>query len=347
MRVHYERFLGDDFVLKDFSMDSECLKGNPLGDPTERSHPMLAPPQGQEGLPLVVILVGFTGFGHKLLNKGSLWEETLPERLARGMAAGDIPPAVFLWPSCETALGGSQYRNSAATGEYETHLMSELIPRVESEGGCGGAGARVIAGKSSGGYGALTLVMRNPGFFRAAACHAGDMGFEGYANEFLPALSCWHKHGGPKEFLGALSKGQISMGHAEHAALDVLGMASCYAPNAEAPLGFDLPVDPETGEPDVESFQRWFEHDPVRMVESEQYADALRNLDELYLDAGERDEFGLQWGLRRFVKRLQAADIEHHVEYFNGGHFDMDARYEISLPKILRPTVQSSKPTGS
>ena len=106
-------------------------------------------------------------------------------------------------------------------------------------------------------------------------------------------------------------------------------------------------LDPETGEPDAESFQRWFEHDPVRMVESEQYADALRNLDELYLDAGERDEFGLQWGLRRFVKRLQAADIDHHVEYFNGGHFDMDARYEISLPKILRPIAQSSKPTGS
>jgi hypothetical protein len=58
--------------------DSEALRGNPLGDPAERHSPLLVPADGGAGLPLVVVLVGYTGFGHKVLNRPSLWSENLP-----------------------------------------------------------------------------------------------------------------------------------------------------------------------------------------------------------------------------------------------------------------------------
>jgi poly(3-hydroxybutyrate) depolymerase len=168
----FQRELAGGAQLMGFVLDSDALQGNPMGDPTQRMHPLLTPSCGGDGLPLVVVLTGFTGFGLKVLSKTSLWEENLPERIARMMSDGLIPPAVYLWPSCETKLGGSQYMNSTATGNYETMLLEELIPAVESATGAGGT-RRIVAGKSSGGYGALTLVMRNPGYFSAAACHSG------------------------------------------------------------------------------------------------------------------------------------------------------------------------------
>ncbi|PCH82824.1 MAG: hypothetical protein COB96_01580 [Planctomycetota bacterium] len=339
MSLIYERQLAGA-TLRNFAFDSAVLRNNPMGDPTLRDNPLLVPEQGAKGLPLVVMLVGFTGFGQKVMSKSSLWGETLPERLARATAAGDIPPAVYLWPSCETRLGGSQYMNSSATGRYQDYLIGELVPAVEAELGCGGSGSghgRHVAGKSSGGYGALTLAMRNPGFFDGCASHAGDMGFDsGYRREFPEALSCWRRHGGPAEFLAALHSGEVLLGSPEHAALDALAMASCYSPNPDSELGFDLPVNPETGEPNFSVWERWLACDPLFMVEQEDHAAALRQLDTLYLDAGESDEFALQWGLRRFIPQLEKMKVPHHAEFFSGGHFNIDHRYETSLPLLLK-----------
>jgi hypothetical protein len=336
--VFESTFHGASF--RNFSFESTVLKGNPLGDPVERDNPLLLPESGTEGLPLVVILMGFTGFGRKVMSKTSLWGDTLPERIARATQAGKIPPAVYLWPSCETRLGGSQYRNSEGTGRYEDYALSELFPAVEKEFNCGGEGNRVIAGKSSGGYGAFTLCVRNPGYFTACACHAADMGFEsGYRREFPEALNVWRRYGGPAAFLEKLESGELSMGTPEHAALDAMAMSSCYSPNPDSELGFDLPVDTETGEPIDEVWDRWVVHDPLNLVLEESNASALRELKLLFLDAGECDEFALQWGLRRLIPRLEKMDIAHRAEFFDGGHFNTDHRYETSLLLLLSELV--------
>ena len=331
--MRYEREV-HGATLTVFPLESRALRGNPLGDPALRHSPLLGPAAGGAGLPLVVVLVGYTGFGHKVLNRPSLWAENLPERFARATAAGALPPAVYLWPSCETRLGGSQYLNSAGTGRYEDFLVEELVPAVEAAHGCGGDGRRAGAGKSSGGYGALTLCMRRPGFFSVAASHAGDMGFDvSHVRGFVDALNCWRQHGGPAAFLEKLP--QLNLGFQEHAGVELLAMASCYSPNADSELGVDLPVDPETGEMRDEVFSQWLAHDPLRMVDRPEHAQALRGLRALHLDAGERDEFALQWGLRRFLKKLEALDVPHRSDFFDGGHFDMDDRYEVSLPYLL------------
>jgi putative esterase len=352
MEFEYRRELAGGAILRAWTFDSEILRGNPLGDPTRRSHPVLLPSTSIHaatvdigsasaaselgaGLPLVVILVGYTGFGHKVLNKGSMWAENLPERIARGMAEGAIPPAVFLWPGCETRLGGSQYLNSTGTGNYEDFVIQELVPAAELEFDCGGVGARILAGKSSGGYGALRLVMRNPGFFTAAASHCGDMGFDmSHFRGFADALTCWQKHGGPEAFLEALPT--LKLGHAEHAGIEGIAMASCYSPDSSTTLGARLPVDPDSGEIRHNVFEKWLQHDPLRMVDGPACAQALRDLKYLYLDAGHTDEFALQWGLKRFERKLTELAIPAQVEYFAGGHFDTDWRYEISLPALLK-----------
>jgi hypothetical protein len=333
----YRRVLAGGAVLTVQTLASEVLRGNPLGDPHVRAHPLLLPPGGRTaGLPLVVVLFGYTGFAHKVLNKGSMWQENLPERIARGMAEGRIPPAVLVWPACETRLGGSQFVNSAGTGRYEDFVCDEVVPAIERAHGCGGGGKRVVVGKSSGGFGALHLAMRRPGLFAAAGSHCGDLGFDlSHVRGFADALNAWRAAGGPTAFLAALPRLE-KFGLAEHAAAELLALGHCYTPDAASPWGCALPVDPESGEPQPEVFARWLAFDPLRRVEADaSEADALRDLKALYLDAGERDEFALQWGLRRFVARLRQLGIAHRAEFHGGGHFDTDARYEISLPFLL------------
>jgi hypothetical protein len=368
MEFEYRRDLPGGAVLTVLTFTSKVLEGNTLGDPVRRSHPVLLPPgfagscgnqatpeKTADALPLVTVLAGYTGFNHKIINKGSMWSESLPERIGRCMAEGSIPPAVLMWPSCETRLGGSQYLNSPGTGNYEDYLLDELIPQVEAElsaradergygpgdGSCpslgvpvGGPGNRVVVGKSSGGYGALRLAMRNPGYFRAAGSHCGDMGFDmSHFRGFADALSCWHKYGGPANFLKELPK--LKLGNLEHAGIEGIAMASCYSPDAEAELGVQLPMDPETGEIRHEIFDCWLAQDPLRMLDHPAHADALRGLDTLYLDAGHSDEFALQWGLRRVAAKLTKLDVPAYIEYYDGGHFNTDHRYEVSLPMLI------------
>src|SRR6185436_15074210 len=59
-----------------------------------------------------------------------------------------------------------------------------------------------VAGKSSGGYGALHLGMRHPELFGAIACHSGDMLFEYcYQPDFPKACSVLQEAGGVRTFL--------------------------------------------------------------------------------------------------------------------------------------------------
>jgi len=337
MRLEYRRELAGGAVLTVHELDSAALRGNALGDPSVRANPLLVPAGGGAGLPLVTVLFGYTGFAHKVLNVPGIWQENLPERIARATAEGRIPPAVYVWPACETRLGGSQFVNSAGTGRYEDYVCDELIPAVEQALGCGGAGRRVVAGKSSGGFGALHLVMRRPGFLAAAASHCGDLGFDmSHVRGFADALTAWRKAGGPAEFLRKLPRLE-KFGFGEHAGAEMLALGACYAPDPASPWGCELPVDPATGEPRPEVFAKWLAFDPLRRVQQNPAeAAALRGLRALYLDAGEFDEFALQWGLRRFVARLQQLTIGHRAEFFPGGHFETDARYEISLPFLLQ-----------
>ena len=62
--------------------------------------------------------------------------------------------------------------------------------------------------------------------------------------------------------------------------------------------------------------------------------DALRKLDLLFLDAGNRDEYNLHLGLRRFVSKLQALGIEHIHEEFAGGHRGTSFRFD-RVPPLM------------
>jgi len=318
--------------------ESEVLRGNPAGDPHVRHLPVWTPPSyGSEPArryPVLYVLTGFTGRGRMLLNDNP-WSPSLDDRLDGLVAAGRCGEMIVVMPDCWTRFGGSQYLDSAATGRYAEHLVAELVPWVDANFRTRGTrDARGVAGKSSGGFGALTLGMKHADVFAAVACHSGDMYFEFcYLPDLPKTLSILQESGGPRAFLERF-EAKLQKGKDDFLALNMLAMAACYSPDPGAELGIAMPADLTTAEIRDDVWARWLAHDPLRLVRT--HADALRSLKLLYLDCGRKDEFHLHHGSRRFVRELEALGIAHHYEEFDDGHMNVPYRYDTSLPLLAR-----------
>ena len=312
---------------------SRCLEGNALGDPADREIPVYLPDgyDPARAWPLLMILAGYTGSSRTHLN-WQPWGETMPQRIERLIAARKLPPCVVVFPDPFTRLGGCQYLNSSAVGDYEDHLTGELLPWVRERFNAGRtAKETAIAGKSSGGFGAFVLAARHPDLFGWMLMHSGDCYFEyGYFPFFPEALQEIQKHGGPHEFLKTLADPRPK-GKAWWSAIDKTAMAACYSPNPESPWGFDYPFDLETGEIRSDVWARWLAHDPVRLAERADVLENLRKLHGIYIECGNADEFNLQWGARILVLRLRAAGLNVEYREFDGGHMNTHWRYDESL----------------
>ena len=346
---------------------SGVLKDNPLGDPHVRKLAVWLPPGYDEGggrgrgrrFPVLFDLVGFTGSGlaHVAWKNFS---DNVPERVARLMHEGSMGPAIMVFPDCFTALGGNQYVNSSAVGDYADYLTRELVPFVDRE-------FRTLAsrehrgcfGKSSGGYGAILHGMKHASTWGAVASHSGDAYFDFvYFHDWPNTLNELAKHrarkrtpgrvdvraaakaagrglddGRVKRFLQAVwKKPKLSM--AEGHCIMNLCMAATYDPDPGAPNGFRLPFNLETGELLPERWRIWQRHDPIHLVS--RYKMNLRKLRGLYIDCGWRDQYHIHYGSRILSCRLQEAGIAHAYEEFDDDHSDIDYRMDVSLPFLYR-----------
>ena len=112
--------------------------------------------------------------------------------------------------------------------------------------------------------------------------------------------------------------------------INALAMAASYDPDPTQFLGIRLPVTFDNCEVIEERWANWLRHDPVVAVETQ--ADNLQRLKALYIDCGERDQFNLLYGARRFVRRLNELGIAHRYEEFAENHGGVDYRMDESLP---------------
>lgn len=324
-------------TVENHRFPSRVLKGNPWGDPAERDLPVYVPPSGRtDGRPLLVLLTGYTGAGWMHFQRPRYLSDSIAGRLDRLIRLKLAPEAVMVGPDCLTTLGGSQYLNSSATGNYEDYVVEEVIPFVRERYH---TGPIAVMGTSSGGYGSLVLAMRHPDLIRAAGSNAGDAFFEYcYTPDFPIAFREIRKAGGPEKLLESVLHEPVS-GFGPHApkiqALETMGYASCYSPIDAEPGRFDLPFDLETGaiRPDV--WAKWLALDPVRMVSEPRYRDAARALAYIYVDGGTRDEYGLDIGARIFASEARRAGARVDFEEFDGVHGDGGPRYEVIIPRLL------------
>jgi S-formylglutathione hydrolase FrmB len=324
-------------------VESTVLKHNPTGDPFIRTVPVYVPPssagRGKPKLPVIYMLAGFTGTGLNFLNY-SFGGLTLPERLDRLIHQKKMPPCIVVMPDCMTRYGGSQYLDSAAFGNYETHLVRELIPFIDSKyDTLRGGGHRAVLGKSSGGYGAIRLAMRHPETFGAMACHSGDMAFElCYAADFPAACKVLERYKFSVKAFFADFEAAPKKDKSWFPVLDLIAMSAAYSPNPKKkfPENFDFPIDLVTCETKPDVWKRWHSNDPLAMVENKKHQAALKKMKAVFIDCGSKDEFHLQFGARRFSKRLTSLGITHRHEEFPDSHMDISYRYDVSLPILAK-----------
>ncbi len=314
---------------------SRALENNPLADPVTRRVPVYLPPGYDESkvYPSIYMLTAFAARGLKLLND-DFWQENIQERLDRLILNGEIQPAIVILPDATTRYGGSQYLNSSATGNYQDHIL-ELVSYIdENYPTHPNPSYRAVMGHSSGGYGALRLAMHHPEVFGLVAAHAPDIYFElVYQKDFPEFLKFFDRAGeeGLYQMLADPAKA-LARGTSFYA-LAFAAMAACYSPNPESRWGFDLPIEPYTGEIRPEIWARWQENDPIHLAAH--HESELKSLNLIYIDCGIYDEENLLYGARILSKLLSDMGIPHIFEEFEGGHRHTEFRYDISLKKIL------------
>jgi len=315
--------------------DSEVLRDNPLGDPHERPLWVYVPPgyddEPDRRYPSVYMIQGLTGQLDMWRNR-SPFRRNFPELADELFASGDAPPCIVVWVDAWTSYGGAQFVDSPGTGRYHTYLCDEVVPWVDEHYRTAAAAEhRGIAGKSSGGYGAMITPMLRPDLFGGLATHAGDALFEScYLPEFRESarlLRDEYEGSFDKFWEDFRSRPAFSKG-ADHALLNDWCMAACYSADEDGTVR--LPFDVETSRLIPEVWERWLAWDPVRMVP--RHADALRGMRAIYIDAGKRDEFYLDLGAEAFRRELEAIGVtDVFFELFDAGHGSIEYRYPISL----------------
>jgi S-formylglutathione hydrolase FrmB len=319
-------------------VESEVLKDNPLGDPPQRPLYVYSAPGAGDGspVPAVYVIQGYSGQVDNWLARTS-FEPTFIERLDAMFGAGDCPPAVVVLVDAWTAVGGSQFLNSIGTGRYMDYLCDEVPAFVdERHPTIPDRDHRALAGKSSGGYGAMVVPMLRPDVFGALASHAGDALFENcYARDFGGVVRVLRDH-----FDGSLDKLLDAVRTADHfdwdrfgAAFSLYAYALAYTPDPEEPTRPLLPFDLHTGRLIDDVWQRWLELDPVRMASH--HADALRSMRRIYLDAGKSDEFFLDLGAQAFAAELDAIGARYTLELFDGTHGGISYRYPGAVRELV------------
>ena len=315
--------------------ESDALRNNPLGDPAERPLWVYLPPgydeEGTRRYPTIYQIQGLTGQLDMWRNRASL-RRNFPELADELFAAGQAPPCILVWVDCWTSLGGSQFLDSPGTGRYHTYLCDEIVPWVDRRYRTLAAREhRGIAGKSSGGYGAMVTPMLRPDLWGGLATHAGDALFETcYLSEFRESVRALRDlYGGSYDrFWQDFRSRPAFSKDSDHHLLNDWCMAACYSADADGTVR--LPFDAATGELIPEVWARWLAWDPVRMAP--RHADALRSMRAIYIDAGKRDQFYLDLGAEAFRRALAAAGVaDVYFELFDATHTAIEYRYPIAL----------------
>jgi S-formylglutathione hydrolase FrmB len=269
-------------------------------------------------------------------------------------------PCIVVFPDCFTCLGGNQYINSSAMGDYADYITRELIPFVDREfRTLASRDHRGCFGKSSGGYGSIIHGMQYAKHWGAFASHSGDAYFDlCYLTDWPRTLNELDRYrktrrregridatndakststgiddGRVKRFLDAIWDKEKPTDVEIHALMEI-AMAASYDPDPKVPLGFRLPFNLETGELLPERWKQWLKHDPVNLVT--RYKSNLESLHGIYVDCGWRDQYHLHYGARILSQRMAAQGIKHTYEEFDDTHTAVDYRMDRSLPFLYR-----------
>ena len=289
------------------------LRDNPLGDPPGRRVAVFVPngSKADAPLPLVVYLPGWGGSSEDAITQGkNAWQGGVVDRLAEG--GQPLRIAVI---DGRSRYGGSQFLNSTATGRYADFVADEILPALKGRYASVKAGlVTIIAGHSSGGYGALWLAMNQQEKFAAVVALSPDSDFE---VTHKPLVEQAVVRAVTRADLEAAMAAKNARLPADGLARLVMGLCANYAPVAGQPGRFEWLYD-ERGQWRAEAWQRWLDLDPLVLVRKN--INAFAPTQRVYLDGAEHDEFGANIGARKIWEVLRTRPAASTFYESPGGH---------------------------
>jgi S-formylglutathione hydrolase FrmB len=312
----------------------EKLRGNPLGDPLARRVAVFAPKGAAADvpLPLVIYLPGWGGSSEDVIAAGdTAWCARVVDELARR----ELPVRIAVVDG-RSRYGGSQFLNSAATGNYADYVAEEIVPAVEGRYALAkeGAAKRIVAGHSSGGYGALLLAMRRQQLFGAVVALSPDSDFATTHKPLVeqPSVRAIKRADVEAAFAGKLPEDGL--------ARLIMGLCANYAPTEPGRFAW-LYDDDGRWQPDA--WQHWLELDPLTLVRRRD--DAFAPAQRIYLDGAEHDEFGANIGARKIHEELRKRESPSTFYEAPGQHSDhLGARLVRGLGWVLGKPVNAAAP---
>ncbi|MGC8515562.1 MAG: alpha/beta hydrolase-fold protein, partial [Thermoplasmata archaeon] len=162
-----------NLTISKVSIHAASLEDNYLGDLASRDILLIAH-NFRDKSPILIGLAGFFGSSSSFLNRSYSSQDFIStlERIC-----SSVPESSFMiaLPDSMTSLYGNQYINSSYAGNYEDFITKDVVGYLQKTYGKSKLG---IFGKSSGGFGAYNLTIRNPRLFSGFVDVSGDSAFE-------------------------------------------------------------------------------------------------------------------------------------------------------------------------
>lgn len=322
-------------VISD-KLHSPSLEQNLLGDSPDRDVSVYLPPgyekQTKVRYPVVYLLHGATATNKVWVNTNRAWTWTIQEAMDKLIAEGKVRPMIIVMPDGNNKYGGGFYTNSAATGNWEDFITTELVKYIDAKyRTLPNVASRGIAGHSMGGYGAIKLAMKHPEIYGAvyglsACCLGWDAAF--LENKIWSEIL---------SFKTPEDAAKASIG----ARLAFMRSAAWSSNPAKAPLFFDSLFTSEDGALKMvdDVFARWSANMPIAMAD--QYRPNLLRLRAIAFDIGKQDNLlGRNRMLTTVLKRNQ---IPHTFEEYEGDHTNrIPERVETRMLPFFSKTLEFS-----
>ena len=284
----------------------KSLEGNLEGDSPDRDVSIYLPPSYEKNkkqrYPVVYLLHGYTDNDDNWFGAKHIFVDA-PLAIDRAIAAG-AREMIVVMPNAYTVYMGSMYSNSAATGDWESFIVNDLVAYVDAHyRTIPGRASRGLSGHSMGGYGTVRIGMKYPQAFSSlyamsACCLAPN------SNLVNPTMD-----------KAAAIKSAADLAKADFGTRAMAASAAAWSPDPKnPPLYYDLPVADGKVLPEVAA--RWDANAPLAMLD--QYVTNLKEIHAIALDVGTKDT--LLASVQELDARLTLFGVLHTFETYDGNH---------------------------
>ena len=284
----------------------KSLEGNLEGDSADRDVSIYLPPsyktKTKQRYPVVYLLHGYTDNDDNWFGAKHIFVDA-PLAIDRAIANG-AREMIVVMPNAYTVYMGSMYSNSAATGDWESFIVNDLVAYVDAHyRTIPGRASRGLSGHSMGGYGTIRIGMKYP---------------EAFSSLYAMSACCLAPNSSlvnPTMDKAAAVKSAADLAQADFGTRAMVASAAAWSPDPKnPPLYYDLPVADGKVLPEVAA--RWDANAPLAMLD--QYVPNLKEIHAIALDVGTKD--GLAASIQELDARLTLFGVPHTFETYEGNH---------------------------